>query len=164
MELLTPDIGLVFWQVVVFLLVFIILAVFVWRPVSDALKAREAMIEDSLRAAELAKEEVEQIKADNEYILQEARMERDKILKTATEVANKIKEDAKSETSKISDKMIEDARRTIESEKKAALKEVKNLVSTLSIEIAEKILREKLKDDKSQKELVEKFLGEVKVN
>lgn len=164
MELLTPDIGLVFWQVVVFLLVFIVLAVFVWRPVSDALKARESMIEDSLRAADLAKEEVEQIKADNEYILQEARMERDKILKSASEVAAKIKEEAREETSKISAKMVDDARKTIQSEKKAALKEVKDLVSTLSLEIAEKIIRERLKDDKAQKELVEKFLGELKVN
>lgn len=164
MELLLPDIGLIFWQSVVFLIVFIVLALFVWRPISDALKARESMIEDSLRAADNAKEEIEQIKADNEYLLQEARMERDKILKDATDVANKIKEEAKEETSRISEKMIEDARASIEGEKKQALNEVKNLVSELSLEIAEKILREKLKDDKSQKELVQKFLGEVKVN
>jgi F-type H+-transporting ATPase subunit b len=164
MELLTPGIGLIFWQIVVFVLLFILLAVFVWKPVAEALRAREGSIEDSLKAAELAKEEMEQIRADNEYLLQEARIERDEIIKKATEAASLIKEDAKSETKKIADKMIADAKAAIQTEKKSALLEVKNLVSTLSIEIAEKILREKLAGDKAQKELVDKFLKEVKVN
>lgn len=164
MELVTPGIGLLFWQTVVFLIVFLILAGFVWKPIASALKARESQIEDSLKAAELAKEEMEQVKADNEYLLKEARVERDKLLKDATEVANKIKEDAKNETAAIADKMIADAKSSIESEKKAALAEVKNLVAELSLEIAEKLLREKLSDDKSQKDLIDKFLKEVKVN
>lgn len=164
MELLTPGIGLVFWQIVVFAMLFILLATFVWKPVTEALRAREGMIEDSLQAAELAKEEMEQIKADNEYLLQEARIERDEIIKKAVEVAGQIKEDAKSETKKIADKMINDAKSAIETEKKAALSEVKNLVSSLSLDIAEKIIREKLSDDKAQKALVEKFIKEVKVN
>lgn len=164
MELLTPDIGLIFWQLVVFLLVFVVLAVFVWKPVAGALKARESKIEDSLKAAELAKEEMAQIKADNEYLLQEARAERDNILKDAVAAANQIKEDAKNETSKIADKMIADAKSSIESEKKAALAEVKDLVATLSLDIAEKLLRTNLSDDKSQKALIDKFLKEVKVN
>ncbi|MFT4785357.1 MAG: F-type H+-transporting ATPase subunit b [Cyclobacteriaceae bacterium] len=164
MELLTPGIGLIFWQIVVFVLLFILLAVFVWKPVAEALRAREGSIEDSLKAAELAKEEMEQIRTDNEYLLQEARIERDEIIKKATEAAALIKEAAKSETKKIADKMIADAKAAIQTEKKAALLEVKNLVSTLSIEIAEKIIREKLAGDKAQKELVDKFLKEVKVN
>lgn len=164
MELLTPDIGLVFWQTLIFLIVFFILAVFVWKPVASALKAREGKIEDSLRAAELAKDEMEQIKADNEYLMQEARAERDQMLKEALKTANQIKEEAKNETSVIADKMIADAKTSIESEKKAALTEVKNLVASLSLEIAEKVLREKLSDDKSQKALVDKFLKDVKVN
>lgn len=164
MDLLTPDIGLIFWQTVVFLIMFLILAVFVWKPIAGALKAREGMIEDSLRAAELAKEEMEQIKADNEYLLQEARTERDKILKEAMAAANQIKEEAKSETSAIANKMIAEAKVSIESEKKAALTEVKDLVATLSLEVAEKLLREKLAGDKAQRELIEKFLKEVKVN
>tara|TARA_B100000609_G_scaffold188684_1_gene175063 strand:- start:439 stop:978 length:540 start_codon:yes stop_codon:yes gene_type:complete len=163
-ELVTPDIGLIFWQTVVFILVFIVLAAFVWKPVASALKTRETAIADSLKAAELAKEEMEQIKADNEYLLQEARMERDKMLKEAMNTANKIKEEAKSETSVIADKMINDAKSAIESEKKAALAEVKNLVGSLSVEIAEKLLREKLGDDKAQKALIDKFLKEAKVN
>jgi F-type H+-transporting ATPase subunit b len=105
-----------------------------------------------------------QIKADNEMVLKEARVQRDQLLKDATIVANKIKDNAKSETSKISEKMISDAKSTIESEKNAALAEVKNLVSTLSLDIAEKLIREKLNNDPSQQQLVEKFLKEVKVN
>lgn len=164
MELLTPDIGLIFWQVVVFTLVFIVLALFVWKPVAGALRAREHTISDALEAAEKAKNEMAQIKADNEYLLKEARIERDEMLKKATDVANQIKEDAKAETAAIADKMIADAKASIDSEKKNALAEVKSLVSTLSLEIAEKILRENLAKDKAQQALVTKFLSEVKTN
>lgn len=164
MELVTPGIGLIFWQTVSFLIVLGILAAFVWKPIVSALKTREGFIEDSLKAAENAKSEMEQVKADNEYLLQEARIERDKILKEAMDVANQIKEDAKKETSSIADKMIADAKTSIESEKKAALTEVKNLVADLSLDIAEKVLREKLSGDKAQKDLIDKFLKEVKVN
>ncbi|MEM9324846.1 MAG: F0F1 ATP synthase subunit B [Bacteroidota bacterium] len=164
MDLLTPDIGLIFWQTVVFTIVFLLLALFVWRPVSSALKAREHTISDSLDAAERAKEEMQQIKADNEYLLKEARAERDEILKQASQVAEQIKEDAKVETSSITEKMIADARIDIENEKKKALAEVKSLVSDLSLEIAEKVIREKLSDEASQKALVQKFLTETKAN
>ena len=164
MDLLIPDYGLLFWQLVVFSIVLTILAIYVWKPVTEALRRRESIIEDSIRSAELAKEEMMQIKADNEMILKEARVQRDQLLKDANNVANKIKEDAKLETSKISQKMISDAKDIIESEKNAALAEVKNLVSTLSLDIAEKLIREKLNNDKSQQQLVEKFLKEVKVN
>jgi F-type H+-transporting ATPase subunit b len=164
MELLTPAIGLVFWQTVIFLIVFFLLRRFAWRPILGALKTREFQIEDALRAAEAAKEEMEQIKMDNEYLLYEARMERDQMLKDASIVAAKIKEDARNETSKITEKMLADAKATIENEKKAAMQEVRGLVSELSLEIAEKVLREKLKEDKSQKALVDKFLKEAKIN
>ena len=164
MDLLIPDYGLLFWQLVVFSIVLTILAVFVWKPVTEALRRRESVIEDSIKSAELAREEMMQIKADNEIVLKEARVQRDQLLKDAKIVANKIKEDAKSETSKISQKMISDAKDIIESEKNAALVEVKNLVSKLSLDIAEKLIHEKLKNDKSQQQLVEKFLKEVKIN
>ena len=164
MALVTPDIGLIIWQLIIFLIVLFILRGFVWRPILSALKAREHQIEDSLRAADNAKEEMEQIKADNEYLLQEARIERDAILKEAKEEAVHIVEHAKAETSDITSKMIQDARDAIEVEKKAALTEVKDLVASLSLEIAEKVLREKLSDDKSQKALVSKFIKDVKVN
>ncbi|MEO9870501.1 F0F1 ATP synthase subunit B [Ekhidna sp.] len=164
MALVTPDIGLIIWQLIIFGIVLFILRAFVWRPILSALKAREHQIEDSLRAADNAKVEMEQIKADNEYLLQEARIERDAILKEAKEESVHIVEHAKAETSDITSKMIQDAREAIEVEKKAALTEVKDLVATLSLEIAEKVLREKLSDDKSQKALVDKFIKDVKVN
>jgi len=163
-ELVTPDIGLIIWQTVVFLIVFGILAVFVWRPISDALKARDGFIQDSLDSAENAKKEIEQLKQDNEYLLEEARIERDKMIADATKIANQIKEDAKSETSKITDKMIEDAKAAINSEKKAALSDVKNMVASLSLDIAEKVLRKKLEDKKVQENLVQDLIKDIKVN
>lgn len=164
MELVTPGIGLIFWQTLTFLVVLAVLAIFVWKPIIGALRVREGQIEDSLRAAENAKVEMEQIKVDNEYLMQETRAERDKLIQEATQIAKQIKEDAKNDTAAIADKMLADARVTIEAEKKAALAEVKNLVAELSLEIAEKLLREKLSDDKTQKALIDKFLKEVKVN
>ncbi|NQZ75572.1 MAG: F0F1 ATP synthase subunit B [Ekhidna sp.] len=164
MSLVTPDIGLIIWQLIIFLIVLFILRTFVWVPILGALKTREFQIEDSLRAADHAKEEMKQIQADNEYLLQEARIERDVILKEARQEATQIVDHAKAETSGITSKMIQDARDAIELEKRAALVEVRELVGTLSLEIAEKVLREKLSDDKSQKSLVEKFIKEAKIN
>ncbi|MFT6866496.1 MAG: F-type H+-transporting ATPase subunit b [Cyclobacteriaceae bacterium] len=162
--MVTPEIGLIIWQTIVFLIVFLVLATFVWKPIVSALKTRESQIDDALKAADLAKEEMAQIKADNEYLLQEARIERDQILKDAIHTANQIKEAAKNETTAIAEKLIADAKSSIQVEKKAALTEVKNLVATLSLEIAEKVMRENLSSDKSQKALIDKFLKEVKVN
>lgn len=164
MELVTPDIGLIIWQTIVFVIVFAILAMFVWRPITDALRTRESFIKDSLDAAENAKKEMEQLKADNEYLLEEAKIERDQLLKDATQTANKIKEEAKEETAKITSKMIEDARAVINTEKQAALADVKNLVASLSIDIAEKILRKNLEDKKAQEGLVKELIKDIKVN
>ena len=164
MELVTPDLGLIIWQSVVFFIVLFVLRKFIWNPILGALKSREFQIEDALRAAKHAKDEMKMVKMDNEYLLYEGRLERDKMIKDATIISNKIKDDAKAETSKISEKMIEDAKKVIDNEKKAAMDEFRNLVSSLSIEISEKILREKLGTKKAQKELVNKFLKEAKIN
>ena len=164
MDLVTPDIGLIFWQTVVFLIVFAILALKVWKPITEALKSRDGFIRDSLQAAEAAKEEMKQMQADNEYLLKEARIERDNMLKDATKIANEIKDSAKEETAKISAKMIEDARGVIETEKKAALADVKSLVASLSLDIAEKVLRKNLEDKKSQESLVKDLVKDIKVN
>ncbi len=164
MELVTPGIGLIIWQSIVFLIVFAILALKVWKPITEALKARNGFINDSLQAAEAAKEEMKQLKADNEYLLKEARIERDNMLKEATKKANEIKEAAKEETAKISAKMIEEAKTVIETEKKAALADVQNLVATLSLDIAEKVLRNKLEDKSTQEALVKDLVKDIKVN
>lgn len=164
MNLLTPDFGLIFWQAITFLVVLFVLGKFAWKPIMGSLKERESSIEEALLSAEKAKKEMLFLQAENEKLLDEARKERDKILKEALAAANQIKEDAKAETQKISSKMIEDARAVINTEKQAALNEVKNQVATLSLEIAEKLLRKNLSSDKEQKELVGKFVKEVKLN
>ena len=164
MSLVTPDIGLIIWQLIVFIIVLLVLRAFVWRPILAALKTREFQIEDSLRAADNAREEMEQIKSDNEYLLQEARIERDQILKEARDEASNIVDRAKAETSDVTKKMISDAQEAIQGERRAAVKEIRELVASLSIEVAEKVLREKLSDDNAQKELVDKFVNEIEIN
>ena len=164
MELVTPDVGLIFWQTVVFLIVFIILALFVWKPIVSSLKAREYRIEDSLRAAANAKKDMEQIKSDNEYLLREARIQREQILKESKSEANKIIDEARLQTLEITSKMQKEAREVIEMEKKAAENQLRRLVGLLSIEIAENILKIKLSEDKSQKKLIEKLIEDIKLN
>ena len=130
MELLTPGIGLIFWQVVIFLLLVLLLGVFAWRPILDSLKIREESIEEALRSADEAREEMSKLQADNEKLLAKAREERDVLLKEAAKIAGQLKEDAKEDAKKITSKLIEDAQASIVSEKEAALKEVRNLVGS----------------------------------
>ena len=164
MDLVTPGIGLIFWQTLTFLLVLLILGKFVWRPIMNALKDREGSIEDALQAAELAREEMEKLTADNEKLMAEARMDRDQIIKDASAMASKIRDDAKLEADKIAQKMIEDARHSIQMEKQSAIKEIKNQVAEFSLQISEKILRKDLGKDKNQKELIEEYLKDIKLN
>jgi F-type H+-transporting ATPase subunit b len=164
MDLVTPGIGLIFWQAVTFLAVLIILGKFVWRPIMNALKSREGSIEEALRAAELAREEMEKLTADNEKLMAEARMEREQIIKEASILASRIREEAKEEAGKITQKMIEDARHTIQLEKQAAINEIRNQVTEFSLRIAEKILRKNLEKDTQQKALIETYLKDMKLN
>ena len=164
MELVTPGIGLIFWQTITFLLVLFFLGKFAWKPILGALKNREESIELALKSAESAKEEIVKLKLDNEKLFSEAREERDKIMKEAMTVADTMKEEAKRETSKITAKMIIDAKASINAEKKAALTEVRNQVASISLEIAEKILRKNLAEDKSQQELLNKYMKDLRLN
>jgi len=164
MELITPDIGLIFWMTLSFAIVLAILKKFAWKPILQGLKDREDSIKESLSSAEKARDEMAKLQSDNEKLLDEARLERDEILKQALATANTIKEEAKNETSKISGKMIEDARTLINSEKQRALDEIKELVASLSMDIAERLMRRNLSDDKSQRELVDQFIKEINTN
>lgn len=164
MDLVTPGIGLIFWQTLTFLLVLLILSRYVWRPIMNALKAREGSINDALNAAEQAREDMEKLIADNEKLMIEARMERDKIIKDASSIASKIREEAKNDASKIAEKMIEDAKQTIILEKQAAVNEIRNQVAEFSIRISEKILRKKLSDKKSQKMLIAEYMKDLNLN
>lgn len=164
MDLITPGIGLIFWQTVVFLIVLFILGKFAWRPITDALKTREFSIEEALASAEQAKAEMAQLKSENEKLLEEARLERDKILKEASDTAKRIVEESGTEAKRQGDKMIADAKAVIKTEKMAALAEVKSQVATLSVQIAEKLLRKNLDDEKAQKELVADFVEDLNLN
>lgn len=164
MDLITPGTGLIFWQLLSFLGLLFILIKFAWKPMLAALEERESSIENSLKAAESARNEMASLKADNERLLAEARLERDLILRKAQEASVKMIEDAKNEASKVAAKQIENAKAVIETEKRAALTEVKNQVALLTLEVTEKLLRKNLSDDKAQKALVDEFVKDIKLN
>lgn len=164
MGLVTPDYGLLFWMVLTFLVVLYILKKFAWGPILTSLKAREDSIEEALDAAEKAREEMGKLKADNEKILAEARNERSQMLKEAKDLQQKMIDEAKQKAAQEADKMIEAARRSIENEKEAAISEMKENIASLSILIAEKILKKQLEDPHKQKELMDQYLKNIKLN
>lgn len=164
MDLLTPGIGLIFWQVVVFLLLVLLLAKMAWKPILRSIKEREHMIQEALDTAEKARHEMSQLRMENEKLLHEARDERDRILREAREIATHIKDEAAHDAKKMADKIVDDARAAINIEKQAALKEVKVQVATFSLAIAEKIMKKNLSTDKAQKELVESYVRDLKIN
>lgn len=164
MQLLNPGVGLIIWQTIVFVLLFLLLAKLAWKPIINSLKDRERSIQDALDTAEKARLEMSQLKADNEKLLNEAREERDRILREAREIAVKMREDAQADARKASDKIVEDARAAINIEKQAALREVKTQVAMFSLEIAEKLMKKNLANDKAQKELVDAYVKDLKVN
>ncbi|MEO5775624.1 MAG: F0F1 ATP synthase subunit B [Flavobacterium sp.] len=156
--------GLFFWQTLIFLLLIFLLRKFAWKPILDAVNEREDGIKNALLSAEIAKRDMQNLRSDNEKLLAEARVERDVMLKEAREIKDKIVSEAKAEAQVQAGKMIEQAKAAINSEKNAAMADLKNQVSNLSIEIAEKVLRSELADKASQTKLVEKMLGDVKLN
>ena len=156
--------GLFFWQAIILVILIVLLAKFAWKPILAALAAREEGISNALLAAENAKKEMQNLKADNEKLLAEARAERDLMMKEAREIKEKMIADAKSEAQGQGEKMIESAKATIESEKNAAMAELKNQVSSLSLEIAETLLKGELSNKEAQTKLVEKMLGDAKLN
>jgi F-type H+-transporting ATPase subunit b len=164
MELITPGIGLLFWMLVMFVIVLWILKKFAWKPIMNALKDREMSIQEALMSADSARKEMEKLQADNEKIMAEARAERDTIIRDAKQVKDNMINEAKDQASDEAKKIIQAAMKEIENEKIAAIDEIKNKVAELSIEIAEKILREKLADNKKQKEMIEKLIKEFKPN
>ena len=156
--------GLFFWQAIILVILIVLLAKFAWKPILAALAAREEGISNALLAAENAKKEMQNLQADNQRILQEARMERDAMLKEAREIKEKIVSDAKNEAQVQGQKIIEQAKASIESEKSAAIAELKLQVSSLSLDIAEKLLKDELSNKAAQTKLVEKMLGDAKLN
>lgn len=164
MSLINPGFGLVIWMTIAFGILLWVLAKFVWPVIMTALKEREKSIEDALLSAEKAREAMEELKLGNEELINEAKDERDNILKEARALKEKMIQDAKEKAQATADNIVENAKERIEGEKKAALVEIKNTIATYSIDIAEKILREELKDKEKQTAYAEKLLKEIILN
>lgn len=164
MGLVMPDFGLLFWMVLSFSILLFILKKFAWKPILKALADRENSIDEALQAAQLAKEEMTRLQADNEKILREAIIEREQIVKEAREMKDSIVRDAKTLAAIEANKVMENAKTAIEQEKSAAIGEIKDIISTFSIDIAEKILKEHLADEADQKKLVKKYVDQIKLN
>ena len=163
MQLTSPE-SLIFWTTLIFVVFFILLAKFAWKPILGAVKSREESINNALASAEAARREMQNLTADNERILQEARIERDTLLKEARDMRDKMVADSKQEAQVQGERIIEQAKAAIEAEKNAAMAELKSQVSSLSLEIAEKLLKEELSNKDAQTKLVERMLGDVKLN
>lgn len=166
METLINDFspGLFIVQTVLLLGLIFLLVKFAWKPILNSLNERESGIQEALAAAERAKAEMQNLQADNDRMIQEARSEREAMLKEAREIKDKMIADSKEQAKIEGDKMIKQAQATIESEKKAAVAELKSQVAELSVSIAEKVIKEELSGKGKQLELVEKMLGDIKLN
>lgn len=164
MDLVTPGIGLIFWSTLFFLVLLFILGKFAWPSILIAIKARNESIRKALDAAGKAREEMAQLQADNEKILAEARAERDTLLKEAKQVKDALIADARETAAQEAKKLVQKAREAIQAEKAAAINDMKDQMATLSVDIAEKILRTKLEESKAQKALVDKLINEADLN
>jgi len=163
-SLASPAVGTVFWTTLIFLLFFFLLTKFAWKPILSAVKARDEIIKSSLESAEKAREDMKRLQADNEAILKKAREERENILKEARDVRDKMINEAKGKASAEAEKLIEKAREAIEREKEKALSEIHAEVAFLSVEIASKLLGEKLKESDQQNKLIAGYLKEIENN
>ena len=164
MDLVTPDIGLIFWTTVSFAILYFILAKYAWKPILGAVNDREKSIKDALSAAEKAKEEMANLKSDNEKILNEAKLQREALLKDARDIKSKIISDAQNEATDKANKLIEAAKTAIDNEKSAAMKELKNTVVDLSLNIAEKLLSKELDNKDKQIKNIKDIIDKSKLN
>lgn len=164
MDLVTPDIGLLFWMIISFSIVLFLLRKFAWKPILQALEDREGSIQVALTQAHKAREDIAVLKMSNEKLIKEAQGERDDILKEARDAKNAMITEAKNKAKEEAEKIVIAARQEINSEKKAAVAEIKSQVALLSIEIAEKILKSELSEEKKQKALINNLLDEIELN
>lgn len=164
MSLITPEFGLLFWQTLIFLILLFLLAKFAWKPILGSLKEREDSIDNALKMAQQAKEEMQNLKAGNEKLLADARKERDQMLKEGQAMAAQFVEQAKTTASEEANRITQQAREAIQQEKNQALTEVKNTAAQLSVAIAERLLRRELADPTAQQNLVDEYLKDVKLN
>lgn len=164
MPLVTPGIGLVFWMLVSFTIVFLILRKFAWKPILNILKQREESIEKALKAAEDARIEMQKLQANNEQIVAEARKQADNIIKEAREIKEKIIAEAKQQASIEAEKVFAATKLSIENQKIQAMNEIRNQIAEFSVLIAEKIIRKELQNNDQQKAYIQTLLDELKLN
>ncbi|MCS7077322.1 MAG: F0F1 ATP synthase subunit B [Bacteroidia bacterium] len=162
--LITPEPGLFIWSVLIFLIFFLLLRKLAWKPITEALAKREESIANALQEAEKARQEMAKLKADNEKLLNEAKLEREKILKEAREMKESIIEEARQNAKIEGDRMIQKAKEVIEAEKNMALQQVKHQVAVLSVEIAEKIIRKKFENPAEQQAIASQYLKDINLN
>jgi len=164
MDLLIPEVGTIFWTILIFSLAFYILARFAWKPVLKGLKERDSSIAQALQAAETAKKQVSDLHTESEKLMAEARIERDKVIQEARAFKETIMAEAREQAKKEGRKLIEEARDAIKNERNAAIFEIKKQVAEISVAISEKILMQELSDPGKQQELIEKSLSDIKFN
>lgn len=159
-----PDFGLILWTTLIFLLFWLLIGKFAFRPIASALKKREADIQNALDQARQAREEMQNLQAENEKLLATAREERTKMLKEARDTGNKLISEAKSKAREEAQNIVSNARQEIENQKQQALTEVKNQVGLIAIDIAEKVLKRVLQDKGTQEDYVNDLIGDIKLN
>ncbi|MCF8224675.1 MAG: F0F1 ATP synthase subunit B [Bacteroidales bacterium] len=164
MDLVTPGIGMIFWSTLFFLILLFILGKFAWPAILAAVRARNESIRKALESAEKARKEMEQLHADNEKVLAEAKTERDAMMKEARDVKDKIISEAREKANAEAAKLVKNARNAIQNEKLSAITEMKEQMAILSVQIAEKILKSKLSSDKEQEKLAKKLIDDIKLN
>ncbi len=164
MDLLTPQIGLLFWQIVIFLGVFLVLRAFAWKPITSSLKEREDSIQGALDLAQKTRAEMSQLKAENEQILAQARSERDAMLRTAKETGDRVIAEARDKANAEGQRILEQARESMKNERQALITQVKKEVVTLSLDIAEKVLRKELSDKPAQEKLINDLVASSRLN
>lgn len=160
-SLTSPAIGLVFWTTIIFIIFFLVLKRFAWKPILNAVKARDEMIKGSLASAEKARKEMLKLQSDNEAILKKAREEREGILREARDIRDKLISEAKGQAASEAEKLVEKARAGIEREKAKALEDIREQVAYLSVEIASKLLNERLQRTNEQEKLINNYLKEL---
>ena len=164
MDLVTPDVGLLFWTFISFTILYFLLKRFAWKPILGSVNDREMSIREALLAAENAKKEMQNLKSDNEKILKEAKAERENMLKDAREIKNKLISDAETQAKLQASRLIESAQKAIQNEKNSAMNELKQTVVELSVEIAEKVISVELEDKSKQLKVVENMLNNASLN
>ncbi len=161
MELVTPSVGLLFWMLIGFGILFAILAKFAWPVITSSISKRENFIEEQLDAAKKVKEEMKNLQSEHAKLLVEAKEERDKIIADARKLIEKTNEEARIKREKENEQMLQETRKTIQNEKMKAITDLKNEIGMLSIDVAEKILRQELSTDQKKEEVIRKWISEM---